>query len=56
MSLALKEIFLKMDEIMQTKGGIEEIKKYRLESIKKDERQSKNGQQNAQMKLLEVHQ
>ena len=34
MSLALKETFLKMDEIMQTKDGLEEIKKYCLESKK----------------------
>ena len=54
MSLALKETFLKMDEIMQTKDGIEEIKKYCLESKKEDELQSKNNQQNAQMKLLEA--
>ena len=30
MSLALKETFIKMDEIMQTKEGIEEIKKYSM--------------------------
>ena len=54
MSLALKETFLKMDEIMQTKEGIEEIKKYCLESKNEDELQSKNNQQDAQMKLLEA--
>ena len=32
MSLALKETFIKMDEIMQTKEGIEEIKKYSRQS------------------------
>ena len=54
MSLALKETFLKMDEIMQTKDGLEEIKKYCLESKKEDELQSKNAQQNPQMKLLDA--
>jgi len=42
MSLALKETFIKMDEIIQTKEGIEEIKKYSLKSKEEDERQSKN--------------
>ena len=51
-SLSLKETFIKMDEIMQTKEGIEEIKKYCQESLKEDEEQSKT-EQNAQMKLLE---
>ena len=51
-SLALKETFIKMDEIMQTKEGIEEIKKYCQEALKEDEEQSKN-ETNPQMKLLE---
>ena len=38
-SLALKETFIKMDEIMQTKEGIEEIKKYCQEALKEDEEQ-----------------
>ena len=52
MSLALKETFIKMDEIMQTKEGIEEIKKYSRQSKEEDERQSKNEPPNSQMQLL----
>ena len=52
MSLALKETFIKMDEIMQTKEGIEEIKKYSRQSKEEDERQSKNEPANSQMQLL----
>ena len=53
MSLALKETFLKMDELMQTKEGIDEIKKYARQSKEDDERQSKNEPANSQLKLLE---
>ena len=42
MSLALKETFIKMDEIMQTTESIEEIKKYARMSKEEDEIQSKN--------------
>mgnify|MGYP002626155294 FL=1 len=52
MSLALKETFIKMDEIMQTKEGIEEIKKYSRQSKEEDDRQSKNEPPNSQMQLL----
>ena len=52
MSLALKETFIKMDEIMQTKEGIEEIKKYSRQSKEEDERQSKNEPPSSQMQLL----
>ena len=49
MELALKETFIKMDEIMQTKEGIEEIKKYSRQSKEEDDRQSKNEPPNSQM-------
>ncbi len=52
MELALKETFIKMDEIMQTKEGIEEIKKYSRQSKEEDDRQSKNEPPNSQMNLL----
>lgn len=52
MKLALKETFIKMDEIMQTKEGIEEIKQYSRQSKEEDERQSKNEPPNSQMQLL----
>ena len=52
LSQALKETFIKMDEIMQTKEGIEELKKYSRESKKEDEAQSKNEPPNSQMNFL----
>ena len=52
MSLALKETFIKMDEIMQTKEGIEELKKYSRQSKEEDELQSKNEPPNSQMNFL----
>jgi len=52
MELALKETFIKMDEIMQTKEGIEEIKKYSRQSKEEDDRQSKNEPPNSQMNLI----
>ena len=52
MELALKETFIKMDEIMQTKEGIEEIKKYSRQSKEEDDRQSKNEPANSQMNLF----
>ena len=52
MSLALKETFIKMDEIMQTPDSIEEIKKYARKSREEDEKQSQNEPQNSQMALL----
>ena len=52
MSLALKETFIKMDEIMQTPESIEEIKKYARMSKEEDENQSKNEPPNSQMNLL----
>ena len=52
MELALKETFIKMDEIMQTKESIEEIKKYSRQSKEEDDRQSKNEPPNSQMNLL----
>jgi protein phosphatase 1G len=52
MSLALKETFIKMDEIMQMPENIEEIKKYARMSKEEDDIQSKNEPQNSQMQLL----
>ena len=52
MSLALKETFIKMDEIMQNPEGIEEIKKYAKLSKEQDDIQSKNEPQNSQMALF----
>ena len=52
MSLALKETFIKMDEIMQTPESIEEIKKYARMSKEEDDIQSKNEPPNSQMQLL----
>ena len=52
MSLALKQTFIKMDEIMQTPESIEEIKKYARMSKEEDEKQSKNEPSNSQMNLL----
>ena len=54
MSLALKETFIKMDEIMQTPDGIEEIKKYARLSKEQDDIQSKNEPPNSQMQLISV--
>ena len=52
MSQALKETFIKMDEIMQTPESIEEIKKYARLSKEQDDIQSKNEPPNSQMALL----
>ena len=52
MSLALKETFIKMDEIMQTSESIEEIKKYAKLSKEQDDLQSKNEPSNSQMQLF----
>ena len=52
MSLALKETFIKMDEIMQSPESIEEIKKYARMSKEEDELQSKNEPPNSQMQLI----
>ena len=52
MSLALKETFIKMDEIMQTPESIEEIKKYARLSKEEDEKQNENEPQNSQMALI----
>ena len=52
MSLALKETFIKMDEIMQTKEGVEELKKYSRQSKEEDDLQSKNEPPNSQMNFL----
>ena len=52
MEKALKETFLKMDEIMQTEEGINEIKKYSRLSKEEDDRQSKNEPPNSQMQLF----
>ena len=46
LSLALKETFIKMDEIMTTKDSIEEIKQYARKSKEEDDLQSKNEPQN----------
>ena len=52
MSKALKETFIKMDEIMQTPESVEEIKKYARQSKEQDELQSKNEPPNSQMALI----
>lgn len=52
LDLALKETFIKMDEIMQTPEGIEEIKVYARKSKEEDDLQSKNNPPNSQMQLL----
>ena len=52
MSLALKETFIKMDEIMQTPESIEEIKKYARQSKEEDDIQSQNEPPNSQMQLI----
>ena len=51
-SQALKEAFIKMDEIMTANESVEEIKKYAILSKKADDLQSKNEQPNSQMSLL----
>jgi serine/threonine protein phosphatase PrpC len=52
MPQALKETFLKMDEIMITEDGIEEIKKYARKSKEEDDIQSKKEPPNSQMQLI----
>ena len=52
MEQALKETFIKMDEIMQTPESIEEIKKYARKSKEEDDLQSKKEPQNSQMTLF----
>ena len=52
MTQALKETFIKMDEIMQTPKSIEEIKKYARLSKEEDDKQTKNEPPNSQMALL----
>ena len=49
---ALKETFIKMDEIMQTLNGKEEIKQYARKSKEEDEFQSINDPPNPQMKMF----
>ena len=52
LSQALKETFIKMDEIMITPESIEEIKKYARLSKEADDLQSKNEPPNSQMALF----
>ena len=52
MSKALKETFIKMDELMMTKEGIEEIKKHARKAKEEDDIQSKNEPPNSQMQLI----
>ena len=52
MPKALKETFIKMDELMQTPEGIEEIKKHARKSKEEDDIQSKNEPPNSQMQLI----
>ena len=52
MPKALKETFIKMDELMQTSEGIEEIKKHARKSKEEDDIQSKNEPPNSQMQLI----
>ena len=52
MAQALKETFIKMDEIMTTPESIEEIKKYARLSKEADDLQSKNEPPNSQMALF----
>ena len=49
---ALRETFIKMDEIMQTSEGKEEIKKYARKSKEEDDLQNKNEPQNTQMAMI----
>ena len=50
--VALKETFIKMDEIMQTPEGKEEIKVYARKSKEADELQDKTNPPSGQMQLL----
>ena len=52
MTQALKETFIKKEEIMQTPKSIEEIKKYARLSKEEDDKQTKNEPPNSQMALL----
>ena len=52
LSQALKETFIKMDEIMTTPESIEEIKKYARLSKEADDLQSKNEPANSQMAFI----
>ena len=52
LSQALKETFIKMDEIMTTPESIEEIKKYARLSKEQDDLQSKNEPANSQMAFI----
>ena len=52
LSRALKETFIKMDEIMTTPESIEEIKKYARLSKEADDLQSKNEPANSQMAFI----
>ena len=52
LSQALKETFIKMDEIMTTPESIEEIKKYARLSKEADEKQKKNEPANSQMAFI----
>ena len=54
MSLALKETFFKMDEILQTPESVEEIKKYARMSNEEDGLQSKNEPPNSQKALIHL--
>ena len=49
---AIKDTFIKMDEIMQTNEGKEEIKQYARKSKEEDDLQSKVEPQNSQMAML----
>ena len=49
---AIKDTFIKMDEIMQTNEGKEEIKQYARKSKEEDDLQSKDEPQNSQMAML----
>jgi len=48
----IKETFIKMDEIMQTNEGKEEIKKYARKSKEEDDLQNKNEPPNSQMAII----
>ena len=50
--LALKETFIIMDQIMQTKEGLEELKKYSLQSQEEDKLQLKKEPSNSQIQFL----
>ena len=52
MKQALKETFIKMDEIMQTEESIEEIKKYARLSKEEDDLQTKNEPPNSQISIF----